>query len=65
MSSLIMDVPVIRKKTPCENCSRPTAVAIAPSGSLVYLGCATCGQIWSIRDRRREERGDEIRSEKV
>jgi hypothetical protein len=31
----------------------------------VYLGCATCGQIWSIRDRRREERGDEIRSEKV
>jgi hypothetical protein len=56
-----MDSPVVGAKTPCENCCRPTTVAIAPSGSFVYLGCSTCGQIWSIRDRRRDARADEIR----
>jgi hypothetical protein len=61
MLGLVMDMPVIPAKTPCENCRQPTGVAIAPSGSFVYLGCSTCGQIWSIRDRRREARADEIR----
>jgi len=56
-----MDLPVIRAITPCENCLRPTAVAVAPSGDFVYLGCSACGQIWSMRDRRRDARSDEIR----
>jgi hypothetical protein len=59
-----MDSPVIRTQTPCENCHRLSAVAIAPSGSFVYLGCAVCGQIWSMRDRRRETRSDEVRHSK-
>jgi hypothetical protein len=59
-----MDVPVIPAQTPCENCRQSTAVAIAPSGGFVYLGCSACGQIWSIRDRRREARADEIRERK-
>jgi hypothetical protein len=53
-----MDMPEIRAETPCENCRRPTAVAIAPSGGFVYLGCSACGLIWSIRDRRREARDE-------
>jgi hypothetical protein len=56
-----MDMPDIRAKTPCVNCQRLTAVAVAPSGSFVYLGCSACGQIWQIRDRRRDARADEIR----
>jgi hypothetical protein len=56
-----MDSPVIRAKTPCENCQRLTAVAVAPSGSFVDLGCSACGPIRLIRDRRREARADEIR----
>ena len=59
-----MDSPIIRTQTPCENCHRLTAVAVAPSGSFVYLGCAVCGQIWSMRDRRRETRSDEVRDSK-
>ena len=51
----IMDSPIIRTQTPCENCHRLTAVAVAPSGSFVYLGCSTCGQIWSMRDRRQRD----------
>ena len=56
-----MDLPDIREKTPCENCYRPTTVAIAPSGSFVYLGCSACGEVWPIRDRRRDARSDEVR----
>jgi hypothetical protein len=56
-----MDLPDIPAKTPCEHCQRLTAVAVAPSGSFVYLGCSTCGQVWPVRDRRREARADEIR----
>ncbi len=54
-----MESPILRPKTPCENCQRPTAVAIAPSGCFVYLGCASCGRVWTIRDRRQDDRSED------
>lgn len=49
-------------KQACVRCSAPHPKAVSMSSLAVYLRCASCGEVWSIPQRRKQSRPDDPRT---
>jgi hypothetical protein len=49
-------------KQSCVRCSAPNPKAVSMSSVAVYLRCGSCGEVWSIPQRRKQTRPDDPRS---
>ena len=45
----------------CVRCSGPDVKAVSMSSIAVYLRCDSCGEVWSIPQRRKQPRADDPR----
>ena len=48
-------------KQSCVRCSAPHPKAVSMSSVAVYLRCGSCGEVWSIPQRRKLTRPDDPR----
>ena len=45
----------------CVRCAAPEVKAVSMSSIAVYLRCDSCGEVWSIPQRRKQPRADDPR----
>lgn len=49
-------------KQSCARCSAPYPKAVSMSSLAVYMRCESCGEVWSIPQRRKQPRADDPRT---